>query len=92
MYIEDLKGKEFPIGLVDTARNEEIDFVERIKLWTVEQRPAGVKVIGTSWVDVNKGDHRKPSVRSRVVAKEIKYRCTVEHYFAAMTPLAAFKG
>ena len=30
-------------------------------------------------------------VRSRVVAKEIKYRGTVEHYFAAMPPLAAFK-
>ena len=39
----------------------------------------------------NKGDHRQPVVRSRVVAKEIKYRGTVEHYFAAMPPLAAFK-
>ena len=32
----------------------------------------GRKPIGAKWVDVNKGDERRPEYRSRLVAKEIK--------------------
>ena len=34
VYIDDLSGKELSPELVSTARNEEIDFVDKIKLWT----------------------------------------------------------
>ena len=51
---------------------------------------AGRKPIGVKWVDVNKGDERRPEYRSRLVAKEIK-RDKREYLFAATPPLEALK-
>ena len=59
-------------------------------VWEVVDRPRGVKVIGTRWVDVNKGDERQPNYRSRLVAKEIRTGGPQE-YFAVMPPLAALR-
>ena len=56
VYVDDLSGKVLPEDLVQEARKEEIKFVDKINLWEVVPRPSGVKVIGTRWVDVNKGD------------------------------------
>ena len=91
VYFDDLSGKVLPEDLVQEARMEEIKFVDKIKLLEVVPRPSGVKVIGTRWVDVNKGDEEDYEVRSRLVGKEIKHKGTLEHYFAAMPPLAALK-
>ena len=90
-YRDDLSGKQLPEGLVQEARGEEIEFIDKIVLWDVVPRPAGVHVIDTRWVDVNKGDEKDFQVRSRVVAKEIKRKGSVEQYFAAMPPLASLK-
>eukprot|EP00959_Pyramimonas_sp_CCMP1952_P457952 9475807-Pyramimonas_sp.AAC.1 len=70
---------------------EEIEFIDDIGLWGVVPRPAGHKVIGTRWVDVNKGDEVDYQVRSRIVGKEIRHKGSVEQYFAAMPPLASLK-
>ena len=50
----------------------------------------GRKPIGVKWVDVNKGDERRPEYRSRLVAKETK-RDKREDLFAATPPLEALK-
>ena len=50
----------------------------------------GRNPIGVKWVDVNKGDERRPEYRSRLVAKEVK-RDKREDSFASTPPLEAFK-
>jgi hypothetical protein len=90
-YVGDLSGKVLPDDLVPEARTEELKFVDKIKLWEVEPRPAGVRVIPTRRVDVNKGDEADYSARSRLVAQEIQCEGAVQQYFAAMPPLAALK-
>ena len=59
-------------------------------VWKPVPRPKDKKVIGTRWVDTNKGDKLKPNLRSRLVAQELK-RGSMEEYFAAMPPLSALR-
>ena len=80
-----------PPALTEVARAEEIDFVDSIRLLDVCPSPAGEKVIGTIWVDTNKGDEQSPVVRSRLVAQEVKRAGSLEHYFAATPPLSSLK-
>ena len=58
-------------------------------VWKPVPRP-NKKVIGTRWVDTNKGDNLKPNLRSRLVAQDLK-RGSMEEYFAAMPPLSALR-
>ena len=88
---DDLSGKVLPGDLIQEARMEEIAVIDKIGLEEVVPRPAGHKVIGARWVDVNKGDEVDYQVRSRFVAKEIRHKGSVEQYFAAMPPLASLK-
>jgi hypothetical protein len=90
-HVGDLSGKVLPDDVVQEARMEELKFVDKIKLWEVEPRPAGVRVIPTRWVDANKGDEADYAVCSRLVAQEIKHKGTAQQYFAAMPPLAALR-
>ena len=53
-------------------------------------RNTGKKLIGTRWVDVNKGDDEHPEYRSRLVANEINTG-KMEGLFAATPPLEAKK-
>ena len=46
----------------------------------------GRQPIGTRWVDTNKGDDAVPSVRSRMVARELNMRSEFE-LFAATPPI-----
>ena len=62
-----------------------------IKLWRLVPRPVGEKVIGTRWVDTNKGDERSYAVRSRLVGQESKRKGSIVQYFAATPPLYALK-
>ena len=50
----------------------------------------GKKPIGVRWVDINKGDDRKPRYRSRLVAKELSLDKR-DDLFAATPPLEAKK-
>ena len=49
-----------------------------------EQRQTGGKVIGTKWIDVNKGDIDRPNIRCRLVGKE--FRTTPDDALYASTP------
>ena len=60
VYFDDLSGKVLPEALVQEARGEEIRFIDEIRLWKMVPRPGGdTPVIGTRWVDVNKGDEQE---------------------------------
>ena len=51
--------------------HEELNNFTRNKVWTLEERPKGVRVIGTKWVFRNKQDDQGVVVRNkaRLVAK-----------------------
>ena len=49
----------------------------------------GIPVIGTRWIDVNKGDQTKPNLRSRLVAQEFAAGDPREDLFAGTPPLFA---
>ena len=90
-YYDDTSGKKLLDALVQSARQEELGFVDRIGLWEVMDRPRDKRVIGTRWVDTNKGDEAHYNVRSRLVAQETKRKGTIEQFFAGTPPLSALK-
>ena len=51
--------------------HEELNNFTRNKVWTLEERPKGARVIGTKWVFQNKQDDQDVVVRNtaRLVAK-----------------------
>ena len=53
------------------AMHEELNNFTRNEVWTLEERPKGVRVIGTKWVFRNKQDDQGVVVRNkaRLVAK-----------------------
>ena len=88
--MDDLSGKTLVADLVQEARRQEIDIIRQMGVWEVAHRPEGIRVIGTRWADINKGDDKSPNYRSRLVAKDIRTGGPQEH-FAAMPPLAALR-
>jgi len=97
IYYDDVTGKALDPGLVREARKEEIETIDVMGVWEVMDRPRGVKIVPTRWVDVNKADDSNPYIRSRFVAKEIRRKSALTgddlgyEYFAAMPPLAALR-
>ena len=71
---DDVSGKELDPAGVRAARSLEIEHVNMKKVWRkiprAEAKRQGCKMIGTRWVDIDKGDDKKPDYRSRLVAKE----------------------
>ena len=90
-YIDDTSGKVLPVKLVESARLEELKFVDKIGLWEVVVRPTGKRVIGTRWVDTNKGDEDSFNIRARLVGQEIKHKGTIEQFFAGTPTLSSLK-
>ena len=83
-------------ALVRAGRTEEIGWADKLHVWDKVPRSAalraGKKVIGTKWLDINKGDALSPNVRSRLVAKELRAFAPwipQEDLFAATPPGAA---
>jgi len=72
-FVDDSSGQLLDPDLVAKARQEELDWLRKEKVY--ERVPASEcqgKPLPLKWVDVNKGDHTAPKIRSRLVAKEIK--------------------
>ena len=62
-YYDDISGKVLDSQGVQQARRDEIKIIETMKVWEKiprSQIPAGMKTIGTRWVDVNKQDEENP--------------------------------
>ena len=66
---DDVSGKELVPKLVQEARDEEISYPMKRGVYDVvprdHQLQTGGKLIGTRWVDVNKGDAETPDCRSQ---------------------------
>ena len=93
-FYDDVSGKWLEPERVREARKAEIDTIDAMKVWEVIPRPPGARVIGTRWVDIDKGDRSSPCYRSRLVAQEFRSASPGGpgfEYFAAMPPLAAFR-
>ena len=63
--------------LVQMARKEELDFMEKFGVYedaTIEEcfAETGRAPVGTKWVDVNKGTAENPNIRCRLVARDFK--------------------
>ena len=71
-FYDENSGKELPPEGVRNARMEEIEVIKSMGVWEPIDRPPGEKVIGTRWVDINKGDSLHMKLRSRLVAQELK--------------------
>ena len=77
------------------ARKEEIEYVQKMQLYTKVPKSECVRETGRSrisvrWIDINKGDAKEPNYRSRLVAREINtYKR--DDIFVATPPLEALK-
>ncbi len=92
---DEITGAALSPELVRQARAEEIKFMLDWGVWERARvtdcwRETGKAPIGSKWVDVNKGDVKKPLIRSRFVVKEIAtYKS--DDFFAATPPLEALR-
>ena len=80
--------------MVRTARAEEMAYFKKVGVYKIVPRShpqtTGGKVIGTRWVDVNKGDAEKPNCRSRLVGREFNVGKD-DTLYAATPPLEALR-
>jgi hypothetical protein len=94
-YWDAITNEELPANLTAEARAEELAFMDEWKVWDVVPltecwKNTGKKPLQSKWVDVNKGDLKRPVVRSRFVAKEFADKRSDE-FFAATPPLEALR-
>lgn len=86
-------GLTLPAKLVAAGRAEEIRIFREMDVYTPIEKgalPPGAVVIGTRWVDVNKGSKEAPEVRCRLVAKEYASERR-EDLFAGTPSMASVK-
>ena len=93
---DDVIGAELDPKEVKKARAEEIDYVNKMKLYTkvpISERYAktGKAQIAVRWIDINKGDAIDPNYLSRLVAREINTHKR-DDLFAGTPPLEALKS
>ena len=85
---DDVSGAMLDPALVREGRDTEMKFSESMKVYErvprSEQAQTGGKIIGTKWIDVNKGDLDRPNIRCRLVGKE--FRTTPDDALYASTP------
>ena len=91
-----MSGVTLDLGKVRRARAEENKYVKEMHLYekvSIEQSFAttGEAPTSTRWIDINKGDQKNPTYRSRLVAREIDTHRR-DDLFAATPPLEAFKA
>ncbi|CAE6971968.1 unnamed protein product [Symbiodinium sp. CCMP2592] len=97
-FYDENTGKELPAEGVKQARMEEIQVIKDMQVWEPIPRPPGERVIGTRWIDINKGDDLRKKLRSRLVAQELKRKKGVNEdpswteFFAAMPPLSSLRA
>ena len=67
---DSISGVRLDPELLSASRKVEIDFTNRLEVYRKRSRnwakDKGIHVIPTKWVDVNKGDDKRPEYRSRL--------------------------
>ena len=85
---DDVNVKNRDAEDVKKARKLELEYFEKLGVYTrvpkSHQLRTGGKIIGTRWVDVDKGDETERNYRSRLVGKE--YNTYADDYLYAATP------
>ena len=91
---DDVTSAKLDPKLVKEARQLEMAYFEAMKVYErvprSVQRACGGKVIKTRWIDINKGDARRPNYRSRLVGKEFNTYAD-DSLYAATPPLEALR-
>ena len=90
-YVDDTGGKLLNTTLVEKVRVEGDLCHPRAWYLGVVDRPCDEVVFGTRWVDIDKGDEKKPFYRSRLVVQEYKRQAEVS-FFTATPPLEALRS
>ena len=71
--VDDVSGAVLDPEMVKQGREVEMTFFETMGVYgrvpRSEQAETGGKIIGTKWIDVNKGDQDNPRMRCRLVGK-----------------------
>jgi hypothetical protein len=91
---DDVSGAWLDPALVREGRAVEMKFFSDMGVYEIvprsEQRETGGKVIGTKWIDVNKGDADNPRIRCRLVGKEFRTGPD-DALYASTPPLEALR-
>jgi len=98
-FFDDLTGLPLPDDLVRRARVEEMNFMDRLKVWVIDDRnnclaKTGKPPIPVRWVETNKGSQEEFEVRSRLVAQETKrlsQGMQASEVFSATPPLECLR-
>ena len=89
-FYDDVSGVKLDHAMTVAARKLEIEFCRNRGVYTKIKREPWMHVITTKWLDVNKGDADEPSVRCRLVGREIA-KVKRDDFFAATPPLECLK-
>ena len=93
--VDDISGAQLDPESVKKARGVEMGFFKDMQVYEkvprAEQKETGGKIIGTKWIDVNKGDSENPRIRSRLVGKEFRTGPD-DALFASTPPLEALRA
>ena len=91
---DDVKDVELDLEKVKKAREVEMTYIKKRKVYKYAERSAvkkmGREIIGVKWVDTNRGDEEMENYRSRLVAQEFQ-RKDADGLFAATPPLESLK-
>ena len=94
MASDDVSGANLDLALVHEARATEIEYFRGMGVYErvprSEQHQTKGKIIGTKWIDTNKGDSTNPKIRSRLVGKEFRTGPD-DALFASTPPLEALR-
>ena len=94
MASDDVSGASLNPALVHEARATEIEYFKGMGVYErvhrSEQQQTKGKIIGTKWIDTNKGDSANPKIRSRLVGKEFRTGPD-DALFASTPPLEALR-
>ena len=87
---DDVSGAMLDRALVGEARGVEMEYFKTMGVYDrvprSEQAETKGQIIGTKWIDVNKGAFDNPKIRSRLVGKEFRTGPD-DALYASTTPL-----
>jgi hypothetical protein len=91
---DDVKDVALDINKVRKARATEMTYVKKRNVYKyasiAHAKSLGQTIIGTRWIDTNKGDATTENYRSRLVAQEFKNKA-ISALFAATPPLESLR-
>ena len=89
-YRDEYTREPLPVELLKTAMEDEVEWRnEHVWVGVPEDIARAEKdaiIVGTRWVNCNKGDSAEPDVRARLIPQEVN-TYQEEAYFAATPPL-----